>query len=225
MISVITITHQPGAGGTQLASLLARKFGWKLLARDTVDRIARTADLDAATAAHFDADAARWSRVLRQAGINPADSSPYVAPRWLDPIHEDSVHALGTQLIQAAADTGECVIVGHGAQCLLQGQAGVFHVLAYAPLEQRIQSMQARWPEHADVEAQLAGLDSQQADYVRQYYGSDWLDPKLYDLCLSTSIGLDRAAAIINDAVVFPDRSWTPCKGEEVPSCHSPNQL
>ncbi|HTP67946.1 MAG TPA: cytidylate kinase-like family protein [Dongiaceae bacterium] len=216
MISVITITHQPGAGGTQLASLIARKFGWKLLARDIVNRIARTADLDAAAAAHFDPEAARWSRVLRQAGINPADSSPYVAPRWLDPIHGDSVHALGTQLIQAAADAGECVIVGHGAQCLLQGQAGVFHVLAYAPLEQRIQSMQARWPELADVESLLASIDSQRADYIRQYYGRDWLDPTLYDLCLSTSVGLDRAATLVNEAVVFPATSWTPTEGEEV---------
>ena len=60
MIRVITITHQCGSGGTQLASLIARKFGWELLDRHLVDRIVRIADLDVAKAAQFDEQAARW---------------------------------------------------------------------------------------------------------------------------------------------------------------------
>jgi len=225
MIRVITITHQCGSGGTQLASLIARKFGWELLDHHLEDRIARIADLDVATAAQFDKQAARWWRGLRHAGINPAACCPYVSPRWLDEVDEDSVHALATQLIQAAADSGECVVVGRGAQCLLQDRADVFNVLAHAPIEERVQALQARWPEHSDVQALLRAMDSQRAEYIRQYYGRDWLDPTLYDLCVSTSIGLDRATTLINEAVVFPDRSWTPSTEEEVPLCHSPVQL
>jgi len=225
MIRVITITHQCGSGGTQLASLLARKVGWELLDPHLVDRIARIADLDVATAAQFDEQTARWWRGLHHAGINPADCCPYVSPRWLDEIDEDSVHAVATQVIQAAADSGECVVVGRGAQCLLHGRADVFHVLAYAPIEQRVQALQARWPEHRDVQALLTGIDSQRAEYIRQYYGRDWLDPMLYDLCISTSIGLDRAATLINDAVVFPDTCWTSIAEEEGSLCHSPVQV
>ena len=225
MIRVITITHQCGSGGTQLAFLLARRFGWELLEHHLADRIARIADLDVATAARFDEPAARWWCGLRHAVINPADCCPYVSPRWLDKIDEDSVHALATQLIQAAADSGEYVVVGRGAQCLLQGRADVFHVLAYAPIEQRVQALQARWPEQRDVQAQLTGIDSQRAEYIRQYYGKDWLDPMLFDLCISTSIGLDRAATLISDAVVFPDTSWTSIAEEEKSLCHSPVQL
>src|SRR5215472_10483984 len=176
MIRVITIKHQVGSGGTQLASLLAQKFGWEVLDHHLVDRIARIADLDVATAAQFDEQAARRWRGVRHAGINPADGCPYLSPRWLDEIDEGSVHALATQLIQAAGDSGECVVVGRGAQCLLQGRADVFHVFAYAPIEQRVQALQARWPEHRDVQALLTGIDSQRAEYIRQYYGKDWLD-------------------------------------------------
>jgi len=225
MVRVITVAHQSGSGGTQLASLLARKVGWELLDPHLVDRIARIADLDVATAAQFDEQAARWWRGLYHAGINPADCCRFVSPRWLDEIDEDSVHAVATQVIQAAADSGECVVVGRGAQCWLQGRSDVFHVLAYAPIEQRVQSLQARWPEHRDVQALLTGIDSQRAEYIRQYYGRDWLDPVLYDLCISTSIGLDRAATLINDAVVFPDTSWAPSEGGEVSPCHSLHQF
>ena len=222
MIRVITMTHQCGSGRTQLASLIARKFGWELFDHHLVDRIARIADLDLATAAQFDKHATRWWRGLRRAGIDPPACSPYVSPRCLDEVDENSIHTLATQLIQAAADSGDCVIVGNGAQCLLQGRADAFHVLVYAPVEERVEALQARWPEHTDVRALLAEMDSQQAEYIRQYYGKDWLDPMLYDLCVSTSISLDRAVTLINEAVVFPDTNWTPTDGEEVPACHSP---
>ena len=225
MIRVITITHQCGSGGTQLASLIARKFGWELLDHHLVDRIARIADLDAATAAQFDEQATRWWRGLRQAEINPAPCCPYVSPRWLDEVDDDSAHALATHLIQAAADSGECVIVGRGAQCFLQGRSDVFKVLVYAPIEKRIQALLARWPEHRDVQDLLTRSDLQRAEYIRQYYRRDWLDPLLYDLCVSTSIGLDRAVTLINDAVVFPDKNWTPTAEEEVSLCPSLVQL
>jgi cytidylate kinase len=225
MIRVITMTHQCGSGGTQLASLIARKFGWELVDHHLVDRITRIADLDVATAGQFDEQAARWWRGLRRAGINPAACCPYVSPRWLDEVDEDSVHALATQLILAAADSGEYVVVRRGAQCLLQGRADVFNILAYAPIEERVRALQTRWPEHSDVEALLTRLDSQRAEYIRQHYGRDWLDPMLYDLCVNTSIGLDRATTLINEAVVFPDTSWTPTTEKEMPLCHLSVQL
>ena len=225
MIRVITITHQCGSGGTQLASAIARKFGWELLDHHLVDRIARIADLDVATAAQFDEQASRWWRRLRHAGTNPRAFCPYVFPRWLDEVDEDSAHALATQLIQAAADSGECVVVGRGAQCLLQGRADVFNVLAHASIDQRVQAVRARWPEHSDVQVLLKGMDSRHAQCIHQYYKRDWLDPMLYDLCVNTSIGLDRSATLVNDAVVFPDTSWTPTADEEVSLCPSLDQL
>jgi cytidylate kinase len=225
MFRVITITHQSGSDGTQLASLIARKLGWELLDYHLVDRIARIADLNFATAVQFDEQAARWWRRLRRAGINSAACCPYVSPRWLDEVDEDSVQDLATQLIQAAVDFGECVIVGRGAQCLLHGRSDVFNVLVYAPLEKRVQALHAHHPECTDVRALLALTDSRRAEYIRQYYRRDWLDPMLYDLCLSTSVGLDRAASLINDAVMLPERSWAPATEEEVPPCHSLAQL
>lgn len=216
MIRVITITHQCGSGGSQLASLIARKFGWELLDSDLGDRIARIADLDTEAGAQFDEQAARWCRRLRHGGINPAASCPCVSPRWIDEVDEDSVHDLATHLIQSAADLGDCVLLGRGAQCLLHGRSDVFHVLVHTPFEKRAETLQARHPECTDVQAVLTLTDSQRAGYIRRYYGKDWLDPMLYDLCVSTSIGFDRTATLINDAVVFPDASWTPAAEKEV---------
>ncbi|HYB67121.1 MAG TPA: cytidylate kinase-like family protein [Candidatus Acidoferrales bacterium] len=224
MIRVITITHQCGSGGTQLASLIARKFGWELLDAHLVDRIARISDLDMETSAQFDKQAALWWRRLRHACVNPTACCPFVSPRWLDEPDEDSVHDLAAHLIQSAADVGECVLVGRGAQCLLNGRSDVFNVLVNAPLEKRVQALQAQYPECTDVHALLAVKDSQRAGYIHRHYGRNWLDPMLYDLCVSTSIGFDRAATLINDAVIFPDVSWKPATQKEVQLCHTSNR-
>jgi cytidylate kinase len=225
MIRLITITHECGSGGTQLASSIARKFGWELLDSHLVDRIARIADLDTETGDQFDKQATRWWRRLRHAGINAAACCSYASPRWLDVVNEDVVHNLARYLIQAATDLGECVLVGGGAQCLLHGRSDVFNVLVHAPLEKRVKALQARHPECTDVRALVALTDSQRAGYIRRYYGKNWLDPMLYDLCVSTSISFDRAATLISDAVVFPDRSWTPAAEKEAPLCHPSIQL
>jgi cytidylate kinase len=216
MIRVITITHQSGNGGTQLASLIARKFGWELLDYHLVNIIARTVDIEDAPAGEFDQQAARGCSGVPHSEINPATARPYLFPGWLDEVDEDRVHPLATQPIQAAVDSGECVVVGHGAQCLLQGRADVFNVLAYTPLEERVRAIQVRWPEYPDVPALLRWMDAQRAEYIRHYYWRDWLDPMLYDLCVNTSIGLDRAATLITDAVVFPDTRCPRVTEEEV---------
>ncbi len=221
MFRIITITHQYENGGTKLASLIAQKLGWELLDYHLADRISRIVDLHFATAVQHDEQAVRWWRRLRHAGIDPAACRPYVSPRWSDEVDEDSVHDLATHLIQAAGDLGECVLVGYGAQCLLHGRSDVFNVLIYAPIEKRVQGLQARHPEYTDAQGLRALTDSQRAGYIHRYYGRDLLDPMLYDLCVSTSIGLDRAATLINDAVVFPDMNWTPAAEEEVSLCHS----
>ncbi len=226
MIRVITIMHECGSDGAQMASLIARKLGWELLDHHLVDRIVRIADLDFATATQFDEQAARWWRRLRCAGINPAACCPCVSPRSLDEVDDNSVHALVTQLIQAAADSGECVVVGRGAQSLLRDRADVLNVLVYPLLEKPVQTPRARWPEHTDIQALLTGMDSKRAEYIHQYYKRDWLDPRLYDLCVSTSISHDRAATLIYDAVVFPDNNGTPtAAGEEVSLCPALDQL
>ena len=219
MVRVITVAHQSGSGGTQLASLIARKFGWELLEYHLVDRIARIAVLGIACTTQSDEQAARWWRRLRHAGMDTLACSSNASLRELSYVDKNFVHALATQLIQVAADFGECVVVGHGAQCLLRGREGVFHILAYAPINERLRALQARWPEHCDILALLTHMDSQRAEYVRQYYGKDWLDPMFYDLCVNTVIGLDRAATLITEAVVFPDNSRKPIEAERLSLC------
>lgn len=201
MISVVTIAREYGSGGAELGRLVALKLGWELLDRQLVDRVANIAGLDPEAAARLDEQASRWWRWVVAAGASIASPYPFALSMWSGETDEDSVHALTTQLIQAAADSGGCVIVGRGAQCFLQGRPDVFNVLAYAPLEERIRRLRARQPESADIPPLIKEVDNRRAKYVRHYYRRDWCDKTLYDLCINTALGLEVATELVTTAI------------------------
>lgn len=225
MIRVITITDQCGSGGTELAGCVANNLGWQLVDRHLVERVARVADLDEATVDRFDEQAAHWCGILRARGVKLEQLSPCVGPRWFDQLDEESLHDLMTELIRAAADLGECVIVASGAQCLLRARPDVFNVLAYAPTQERLTRVHNRYPECADVQTFLRQTDSQTTKYILEHHGSDWLETGLYHLCVNTSIGLDCAATLISSTVVLADKACAPIAMEDLVPCHLLGQL
>ncbi|HEY1471767.1 MAG TPA: cytidylate kinase-like family protein [Candidatus Acidoferrum sp.] len=220
MIRVITITHQCGSDGSELAALIANKHRWDLLDRGLVDRVARVADLGE-TAERFDHQAARWCNVLKARGVNLDELCPRVEPRWFGEVDDDSIQPLSAQLIRAAADFGECVIAVPGAQCLLYGRQNVLNVLVYAPIQERLARVKDDHPECPDVHALLQQLDSQVTKYVLEHYESEWLGAGLclYDLCINTSTGLDAAVARIDAELMFTQESCT-ATPEVFSPCH-----
>jgi len=216
MIKVITITHDCGSGGAEVARLVAHKLGWKVLDRSLLERIARVADLKMGVEC-FDEQAARWCEVLRSRGVNLAEVSPPVSPRWFGEVDDESIHALATQLIRAATDFGEYVIAVPGAQCLLRNHTDVLNVLVYAPTADRVARVQDRYPECADAEAFVREMDSQAAKYMHEHYESPRFgaDLHLYDLCVNSSTGIQASAALINAKLMCVEENFTPVSEEE----------
>ena len=116
-------------------------------------------------------------------------------------IYEDFLHEVTMAVMQRAADSGNCVIVGRGAQCLLQDRSDVFNVLAYAPIQTRIRRLRLRHPDCKYAETLIRDVDTRRAKYVRHYFRRDWLDTSLYDLCINTSSGIDFAAHLVAIAI------------------------
>ncbi len=53
----------------------------------------------------------------------------------------DAVARLWHRVIEEAAGLGQCVAVGRGGQCLLQGRPEAFHVHIYAPMSERMERL------------------------------------------------------------------------------------
>src|SRR5664280_1965235 len=107
------------------------------------------------------------------------DGISTIAPAEL--FDADAEAGLAKKIIQEAYCLGNCVIVGRGAQCVLQAKSDVFHAFVYARWADRVHRARPRVPSGADVNKFLRFMDDQRLEYVRRHYGKNRLDPHLYD--------------------------------------------
>jgi cytidylate kinase len=108
---------------------------------------------------------------------------------------------ISQKIIEQACTEGNCVIVGRGAQCVLQHKPDVFHVFVYAPLRDRILRLRKRLKNGVDVEQRIRIVDGERAKYMQQYYGKSWCNLHLYDLMISSREDEDATARVILQAM------------------------
>jgi cytidylate kinase len=196
MIRVITISREYGSGGAEIARLITERLGWKLVDNLLIAEIAQQAKVNHELAQRYDETVNPWFNRLTKAlwkggyeGVATTVDSP--------DFDADAMAALCRRIIEEAAALGNCVIVGRGGQCILQEYADVFHVSVYAPLKERLRRLRERCPAGTDVAALAEETDRKRAQYIRHYFGHDWTNRHLYDLCICSSVGLEAAAAAI----------------------------
>lgn len=195
-IRVITVAREYGSGGAEVGRRLARDLGWRFIDRELIERTARLAGVSTSAAEEYDERPESWlTRMI--SGLRAAAPEAYALPAPAEIFDANAMHALTEHVIRSVADTGECVIVGRGSQCILQEREDVLHVFVYAPDEERIARLRRRWPEEKDLPGMIAEVDRERAACVRQYYGRDWQDRHLYDLCINSQLGIQEVAAIV----------------------------
>jgi len=201
MFKALTVEREFGAGGGLIARKAAERLGWNLLDGALAGAVAREARIDRETAVRYDERVGSWWHRFHRAGLWSLAIEAGFAPDDVWFPDAESMAVFARQAIAKAAGTGKCVIVGRGAQCVLQGHEDVFHVFIYGPWRERVSRVRRRFnsPEKAGESIRLT--DGERARYIRTYYGCDWKDPHLYQMMISSQIGLDRAAETIVDAI------------------------
>jgi cytidylate kinase len=193
----LTVNREFGSGGGRIAQTIAQWLGWKLLDRDIIDAIAYAAHVDKNVVRHYDEHVDSWLRRINQqamrsaalaAGLELGDDSVFDAEEMVK---------ISQKIIEKAYTDGNCVIVGRGAQCVLQHKPDVYHVFVYAPLKERILRLRARLEKDADIEQRLRTVDGERAKYLQQYFGKSWCNLHLYDLMISSKADEDATARAI----------------------------
>ena len=193
----LTISREYGSGGARVAQILAEWLGWKLLDGALIDAIARAAHVDMSVVQHYDEHVESWLRSLNQQAMRAAALAAGIALNGQNCFDEDMMTALTRQIVEQAYSTGNCVIVGRGAQCILQRQPGVYHVFVYAPFRERLHRLRQRLGSAVNVEHRIQEIDSARAQYLHQRFATKWNDPHLYNLMISSSEDESATARII----------------------------
>ena len=113
----------------------------------------------------------------------------------------DEMVKLTQKIVEEAWSEGNCVIVGRGAQCILQHKPDVFHAFVFAPLKERILRLRTRLEKGANIEQRIRTVDEERAKYLQQYYGKSWCNLHLYDLMISSHEDEDATARVILQAM------------------------
>lgn len=201
MFRVLTIAREYGSGGGSIARRVAEKLGWNLLDRALVERMARAAQVDPELAQRYDERVDSWLHRISRKGLWYGGFDAVATFPGTEVFDAETMAALARTLVEEACAGGNCVIVGRGAQCVLQNRKDVLHVFIYAPWPERVARVRERTPSAADVESVIRSVDQQRAGYIRTYFGCDWTDPHLYHMLLSSELGEEEVARIVIEAI------------------------
>jgi cytidylate kinase len=190
MYRVLTVSREFGSGGATIAEVVAGRLGWRLLDKSLVDDIAARAQVDPALARNHDERIDSWVHRISRRGLW-SGALEGAAPVASDDVFDcETMASLTRTLIEDAYAQGSCVIVGRGAQCILQNRPDVFHVFIYAPLREKIERVKARLPGVRDPQDLIRSTERTRADFIKLHYGYDWTNPHLYDAMCCVRAGV-----------------------------------
>jgi cytidylate kinase len=196
---LITLSRQYGAGGSEVARLVAEALGWHVVDNEIVDRVARLAGLAPDVVAEQDERVPGF--VERLAKALAASSQEFAVPEIGVAVRaaEPSLVHLTEMVVKEIAAEGRAVLVGRAAPAVLGREGDALHVKLVAAKDFRIATaMRSEGLDRRSAERAMQEMDAQRARYHREHYGRDWDDPVHYHLILNTGLlGLEGAAEII----------------------------
>jgi cytidylate kinase len=188
---VVTISAAYGAGGSTIGPALAERLGVAFVDRAIPVAVAArlAVSLEEAKAREEAVDSLLERMLVRLAPSGQVFGGA-LAPEVLD----DRPYLAATEaIIRERAEQG-AVILGRGAALVLREHPTALHVRLSGPPQRRIAQAADRNPELSPDEARqlLKKTDRAREAYVRQYYGADATDPRLYHLVIdATALGQD----------------------------------
>ncbi len=201
-MSVITIARQLGAGGAAVARELAGSLGWRLLDRALVERIAAELQVDPD---QVEAADERVESFVERLGTYLSEGYPDLHPTPVLPrVSPELAARVSRRLVAGVVDEGPCVIVGHGAQCVLREERRAFHALVHSPLPIRVARARERYGVTLEeAQERIRQSDANRQRYIREHFDREWLDPTLYHLCVDVGrLGTGGAASLIREAAL-----------------------
>ena len=191
---VITISRQFGAGGRTLTDQLAVRLGYAVANEEIIDNLAQSTKLSADTIRSFEAEEDRKFQVSPPTGFISRifDTSK----NYMD---EQQYVKLLNRLIPQIADRGNIIILGRGAQFILQDRKDVMHILLLADDADRVKFMQDHYDLNPDEARQtVIKQDKRRLKLMKLFNSADYDQPVHYNLVLNMSkLNLDRAVDLI----------------------------
>jgi cytidylate kinase len=200
MYRIVTVEREYGSGAGEIARQLAERLGWKLWDHALTEEIAKMANVECAAVERCEERADSTFRRLVNSFLRGSYESHMSAP-GREPFNTDRFVAVGQQVMENVARTGNGVIVGRGAPYFLRERADVFHVFLYAPFPEKVRRLKLLGKRQEEAEHLLDNIDRERIEFVKRYFDADWPTRSLYHVMINTAIGNENVISIIMDSM------------------------
>lgn len=180
---IISVSREFGSGGRELGKRLADNLGFAYYDREIVLSLAEQTGMDE-------------NSLEQQLEIAaPVPFSIHFAQSFSDGymVNDSTVQLLSlqTRLIKELAAKGDCVIVGRGADAILEDEQP-FRLFVYAEKEAKLARCRSRAAEgeilsDKDILRRMKQIDKRRAEFHDIISSRPWGDKESYDLCVNTT--------------------------------------
>ena len=184
MNRIITISREFGSGGRELGKRLAEALHIPCYDHEIIEMIAKENGFNEDYVAHMSEksiEAAYPLTIGHRFGVPPFQIMD-------QPIR---VAVAQRQILENFAKSGDCVIVGRGADVILKAYKPL-NIFVYADKESKIERCQRRAPAGenmtaSEIEKRMKQIDRNRSQHHQMYSDSKWGAKESYDLCINTS--------------------------------------
>jgi len=188
VIRIITIEREYGCGAAQIAAKLAARLGWKLWDQQLTQEIARMAHCHQSEVARREERRdPLYQRLLKSFALGSSEGYRVGPP--VEMLDADSIFKLAQRIVEQAAATGNCVILGRGSQHFLQGRKDTLRFFLYAPTADKVRRLVSEGNTQAQAEALVDTVDRERAAFIKNYFHTDWPNPAVYHAMINTALG------------------------------------
>ncbi len=176
-MAVITISRQQCSFGSEIASAVAQKLGYTLIAHDTL-----------------------LSKFFTEASAHERHMLTESAKFYLTQNSQCETYlSLLTSRLCEYAQNNDCIMVGFGSQAIFKNTKSALHIRVFAPLSIRIERLMRRYRVSAEQAARiLEKADKKQKKFVSVLFGISVADVAHYNMILNThSLTVDECVAAI----------------------------
>ena len=180
---IVTVSREFGSGGREVGKRLADVLGCSYYDREIIAEIARESNMDAGYVEHVLENSLHYSY--------PLTFSHTLSLNYF--LNSSAPQLLGIQhkIIRSLAEKGDCVIVGRGADAILE-EYKPFRIFVYAGMDAKMARCRCRAPadEHLtdrELERKIRQIDKNRADNHDLISSTRWGDREGYDLCVNTT--------------------------------------
>ena len=185
-VPVVTVSIDPGSGGSLVAQKIAGRFGFDFFNREIIKEIADSVHIDPDVIEHIEKE--------RHTGMEDLVDSflrdTYLWPGMYLEHLEKVLHELG--------EHGRTVVVGRGANFILPHDQR-FSIRVTAPMEQRVANIaRAFGVPPAKAKQRIKGRQEKRKAYIKNAFHKDVRNPLYYDVVFNTGVmSIDDCADMI----------------------------